>query len=89
MIYSHTGEAVIFEPETDAELAAWRPLPQDQLQLIRLSAEEYWVFLGITFLGAATRLPAGNSWQAISAADGWCVAPLRTPGEAAQKLSGR
>lgn len=89
MTYLHSGSAVIFEPESDLELASWRPMAQHQLQLIRLSAEEYWVFVGEKFLGAATKLPLDSNWQAISALHGWCVAPLRSPEEAAERLYSR
>ena len=86
MNITKTGGYLVFEPQTTAELSDWAPLRHDELQFLKLSNGEYWIFYGATYLGAATRLAHENAWQAVSGSRGCCVAPLFSLVECAQRL---
>lgn len=89
MTITQTGGIDVFEPESDAELSSWQPSNGPGFEFVKLSRHEYWVFHTGRFLGAATRLPHEDAWQAVSGAHGWFMAPLSSLSECAQRLLSR
>jgi hypothetical protein len=89
MLITHTGNCVVFEPETDAELSAWQPSGIASFQMVKHAQHEYWIYFGGQFIGCATRLRHEEAWQAVSGSQAWCVAPLPSLEECGRRLLAR
>lgn len=86
MLLTQTHGVPTYEPISDDELQCWRPAPSEVFQFVKIGRGEYWIFHCGAFLGLASRLTYADAWRASSDERGFCVAPLHSLLECAERL---